>query len=173
MDALEAIHTRRSIREYQRKPVAPELVEQIIQAAMMAPSAGNARPWQFVVLDDPQILREVPRIHPHGAMAAEAPLAIMVCGDLKLEKYPGNWIADCSAATQNLLLAAHALGLGGVWTGLYPEQDRVRGFQQLLGLPEHVIPLVLVPIGYPLRPGRRQHRFDADKIHHNRFGGKR
>ena len=167
METLEAIHTRRSVREYLDKAVPAELVEEIIGAAMMAPSAGNSRPWQFVVLDDPAVLREVPRIHPHGGMAADAPLAVMVCGDLEQEKYPGNWIADCSAATQNLLLAAHARGLGGVWTGLYPEEDRIRGFCQLLGLPEHVVPLALIPLGYPASATGRQDRFEPAKIHRN------
>ena len=143
MDALEAIHSRRSIRQFLAQPVPEELLQKIIGAAMMAPSAGNSRPWQFIVLDDPAVLSEIPRIHPHGAMAAGGPVSVMVCGDLGLEKYPGNWIADCSAATQNLLLAAHACGLGGVWTGLYPEEDRITGFRDLLGLPENVVPLVL------------------------------
>jgi nitroreductase len=169
MDTLEAIHTRRSVRQYLDRPVEADLVQQIIGAAMMAPSAGNSRPWQFIVLDDEEVIKEIPRIHPHGAMATEASVSILVCGDLSLEKYPGNWIADCSAATQNLLLAAHACGLGGVWTGLYPEQDRIQGFRELLNLPEHVVPLVLVPLGYPTYPGGRQERMDAEKIHRNRW----
>ena len=172
MDTLEAIHTRRSIRAYQDQPVSRELLQQVLGAAMMAPSAGNARPWQFVVLDDPQVVQEIPRIHPHGAMATEAAVSVLVCGDLSLEKYPGNWIADCSAATQNLLLAAHAQGLGGVWTGIYPEQDRVQGFQKLLGLPQHVVPLALVPLGYPASASRRLDRFEAAKIHNNRYGAR-
>ena len=169
MDTLEAIHTRRSIREYKKQSVPEELVREIIAAAMMAPSAGNARPWQFIVLDDPDLLARIPEIHPHGAMAMDAPVSIVVCGDLHLEKYPGNWIADCSAATQNLLLAAHAKGLCAVWTGLYPEADRVEKFRQLLGLPQHVVPLVLVPMGYPHYPGRRQDRFEPAKVHRNRW----
>ncbi|MBT4504090.1 MAG: nitroreductase family protein [Gemmatimonadetes bacterium] len=169
MDTLEAIHTRRSIREYTDQPVSEELVQEIIGAAMMAPSAGNVRPWQFIVLDDPEVVSQIPRIHPHGAMAVNAPVSIMVCGDLSLEKSPGNWLADCSAATQNLLLAAHAKGLGGVWTGLYPEQERIEGFRELLGLPENVIPLVLVPIGYPAYEGGRQDRFEPNKIHRNHW----
>ena len=169
MDVLEAIHTRRSIREYQDKDVPEDLVKKIIAAAMSAPSAGNVRPWQFVVLTDRDLLRQVPRIHPHAAMAASAPVSILVCGDLSLERYPGNWIADCSAATQNLLLAAHGSGLGAVWTGVYPEQDRVEGFRDLLGLPEHVVPLALIPMGYPLQQPPRQDRYEEDKIHHNHW----
>ncbi|MEW6754349.1 MAG: nitroreductase family protein [Candidatus Latescibacterota bacterium] len=167
MDALEAIHTRRSIREYQDRPVPDELVEQILHAAMMAPSAGNARPWQFVVITDPQLKAQIPRIHPHASMAAQAPVSVLVCGDPDLEKYPGNWVADCSAATQNLLLAAHALGLGSVWTGVYPEKDRMAAFRALLGLPARLIPLALLPVGYPAEPSGRAERFDRDKVHRN------
>ena len=169
MDALECIRTRRSIREYQDKPVSDELVREVIGAAMMAPSAGNVRPWQFIVLTDPEVLQKAAAIHPHGAMCVKAPVSVMVCGDLSLEKYPGNWLADCSAATQNLLLAAHAKGLGTVWTGLYPEQDRIDGFRQLLGLPENVVPLVLVPMGYPAQGGGPADRFDEEKIHLNQW----
>ena len=169
MDVLEAIHTRRSIREYQDKDVSEDLVKEIIAAAMSAPSAGNARPWQFVVLTDRDLLSQVPQIHPHAAMAASAPVSILVCGDLSRELYPGNWIADCSAATQNLLLAAHGSGLGAVWTGIYPDQDRVERFRDLLGLPEQVVPLALIPMGYPLQQPSRQDRYEEDKIHHNHW----
>jgi nitroreductase len=167
MDALETIHTRRSIREYQDRPVPDALVEQVIAAAMMAPSAGNARPWQFVVISDAGLKAQIPRIHPHASMAADAPVSVLVCGDPGLERYPGNWIADCSAATQNLLLAAHAQGLGSVWTGVYPEKERMAGFRQLLGLPERLMPLALLPLGYPAEGGGRAERFDREKIHRN------
>ena len=106
MDVLEAIHTRRSIRAYQDQPVPKELVQQILTAAMYAPSAGNAQPWQFVVINDRKLLQQIPKVHPHAPMAEQAPLAIMVCGDLDMEKYPGNWPLDCAAAVENLLLAA-------------------------------------------------------------------
>ncbi|MFA6107994.1 MAG: nitroreductase family protein [Candidatus Latescibacterota bacterium] len=169
MEAMEAIHTRRSIREFTAQPLATELVDELVGAAMMAPSAGNARPWQFIVIDDPAVKREIPRIHPYAAMAVDAPVSILVCGDLSKEKYPGNWVADCSAATQNLLLAAHAKGVGGVWTGVYPDEARIKAFRQLLGLPEQVVPLALLPIGYPTHPPGRQDRFERAKIHRNRW----
>ena len=169
MDAMEAIHTRRSIREYQKRPVPAEVIREVIAAAMCAPSAGNGRPWQFVVIADPQVLEQIPDVHPYAAMAAEAAVAILVCGDLELEKYPGNWVADCSAATQNLLLAAHAKGLGAVWTGVYPDEDRIERFQELLGLPENVVPLALIPVGYPASPSFRVDRYEDKKIHYNRW----
>jgi nitroreductase len=149
MDALETIRTRRSIRAYQDKPMPPGLVDQVLTAAMHVPSAGGARPWQFVIITDRKLLQQIPTVHPHAPMAEQAPLAILVCGDPGHEKYPGNWPLDCAAAVQNLLLAAHALGLGAVWTGVYPQQERVEGFRRLLGLPKNVIPHSLVPLGYP------------------------
>ena len=167
MDALHCIRTRRSIREYRDEPVDDAVVRELIGAAMMAPSAGNVRPWQFVILTDRDLLDEVAQIHPHGAMCMEAPVSVLICGDLSLERYPGNWIADCSAATQNLLLAAHAHGLGAVWTGLYPEQDRIDAFRELLDLPDHVVPLALVPIGHPAEEAGTADRFDEEKIHRN------
>lgn len=167
MEVLEAIRTRRSVREYDDKSVSDEVIREILGAAMQAPSAGNARAWHFIVLTDPEVLDRVPKIHPHAAMTPDAAFAVLVCGDAELEKYPGNWIADCSAATQNLLLAAHANGLGAVWTGVYPEQDRMSGFRKLLGLPENVMPLALVPVGVPLEPPPPEDRFEEAKIHRN------
>jgi nitroreductase len=167
MDALEAIRTRRSIRQYQDKPVPQDLVQQVLTAAMSAPSACNAQPWQFVVIRDRKILKEVPRLNPYAAMAEHAPLAILVCGDLSLEVSAGYWVVDCAAAVQNLLLAAHALGLGAVWTGIYPQQDRIEGFRGLLNLPQQVIPHSLIPMGYPAEQPAHEDRYRPDHIHHD------
>jgi nitroreductase len=165
MDVMEAIHTRRSIRKFQQKAVPDDLVRDLLAAAMSAPSAGNQQPWQFVIITDREILGKVPGLNPYAAMAKDAPLAILICGDLALEKFPGYWVQDCSAATQNLLLAAHGKGLGAVWTGIYPTNDRVEGFMKLCNLPEKVIPLALVAIGYPAQTLQREDRFRADRIH--------
>jgi nitroreductase len=167
MDVMEAIHTRRSIRKFQLQSVPDELVTEMLAAAMSAPSAGNQQPWHFVLITDPDLLAKAPGINPHAAMAREAPLAILICGDLDLEKYPGYWVQDCSAATQNMLLAAHGKGLGAVWTGIYPLQDRVEGFKRLCNLPDKVIPLALVVIGYPVQTLKPENRFRADRIHRN------
>ena len=169
METLVAIHTRRSVREYQDRPVSEDLIRELLAAAMQAPSAGNARPWQFVVLTDRALLARIPDIHPYATMATRAALAVLVCGDLKLEAYPGNWTSDCAAATQNLLLAAHAKGLGAVWTGIHPDKERIAAFQRLLGLPEHVVPLNLVPIGYAHDPPPPEERYDASRVHHNHW----
>lgn len=167
VDAIEAILTRRSIRRYTPQQVSEETVRQLLQAAMSAPSAGNQQPWQFVVITERRLLDEIPRFHPFAAMLKEASVAIMVCGDLRLEKNKGYWVQDCSAATQNLLLAAHAKGLGAVWLGVYPREDRVVNARKLLGLPESVVPLCLVPLGYPAERIPSTERYDASRVHSN------
>jgi len=144
MDALNAILSRRSIRKYTAQPVSEEMVRELLEAAMAAPSAGNEQPWHFVVMDDREILDAIPRFHPYSRMLEEAPMAILVCGDLELQKYEGYWVQDCSAATENLLIAAQAKGLGAVWLGVYPIEERVAGFRNLLGVPDHVIPFALI-----------------------------
>lgn len=167
MDTLEAIRTRRSVRKYTTQPVAPETMQTLLAAAMSAPSAGNQQPWHFVVLDDPARLAQIPAFSPYAKMAAQAPLGILVCGDVNLQKHEGYWVQDCSAAMQNLLLAAHAQGLGAVWTGVYPREERVQGFRELLALPEHILPLGFAVIGYPAEQPAPQDRTRADRIHHN------
>ena len=169
MDTLTAIHTRRSIRKYTGQGVAEETITILLRAAMAAPSAGNEQPWHFVVITDRTILDAIPGFHPYAAMLKHASVAILVCGHLALEKYQGYWVQDCSAATQNILLAATAKGLGAVWTAVYPLEDRVAGMRKLLNLPDHVIPLSLVPIGFPAEQPGRADRFDAERVHKDRW----
>ena len=169
MDSLEAIHTRRSIRKYLDQPVPEELVQKLLAAAMQAPSARNQQPWQFVIIDDRATLDKIPGFMPNAAMAANAPMAIMVCGDLDLETSPGYWVVDCSAATQNMLLAAHSLGLGAVWCGVYPRQPRMKGLKDLLGLPEMVVAHSLVVVGYPAEEAKPIDRFQPARIRRNHW----
>lgn len=169
MDALQAILTRRSIRKYRKDPVPQDLVRGVIEAAMFAPSAGNEQPWHFIVIDDRRLLDEIPSFHPHSLMLREANVAVLICGDLDLERHAGYWTQDCAAATQNLLLAAHAKGLGGVWLGVYPREERVRGLRDLLQIPEKVVPFSLIPLGYPAEEKPRPHRFNPARIHRNRW----
>lgn len=169
MDAMEAILTRRSIRKYTAQPVPDEVINELLKAAMSAPTAGNQQPWRFIVVDERKILDEIPKIHPYSQMLKQAPLAILVCGDESKSKYPGYWVQDCSAATQNLLLAAHAQGLGAVWLGVHPREERIAGFRKLFGLPQHIAPLALVSIGYPAEQKPPSERYDAAKIRYNRW----
>lgn len=167
MNTLEAIRTRRSIRKYTDQPVSAELIKELLAAAMSAPSAGNQQPWQFVVIDERKLLDQILYINSYAAMCRQAPVAILICGDTSLEKFLGYWVQDCSAATQNLLLAAHDKGLGAVWTGIYPMEDRVRGFRELFSLPQQVIPLALVAVGYPAQKLAPEDRYREDRIHYN------
>jgi nitroreductase len=167
METLEAIKTRRSIRKFKPQPASRQMVKELLEAAMFAPSAGNEQPWQFIVVDERKILDEVPRICPTAAMCRQAPVAVLVCGDASLERYQGFWVLDCSAAVQNLLLAAHAMGLGAVWAGVYPLKDRVEGFRRLFSLPEGITPFALVPLGYPDQKPGLQERYREERVHYN------
>ena len=168
MDALECIHTRRSVRKYTDEPVSPEDIREMLSAAMTAPSACKQFPWHFVLVTDPAKLKAVKAFSPHAGMAARAPLAVLVCADTALEtRCPGYWVQDCAAAVENLLLAARALGLGAVWTGSYPREDRVEGFRALLDIPENVVPMAFLVVGHPAEPQERADRFLADRVHEN------
>ena len=167
MDAIEVILTRRSIRQFTDKPVGDDLVEQLLRAAMSAPSAGNQQPWQFVVVTDREVLDSIPEIHPHASMTRMAALGILVCGDLSREVHKGYWPQDCAAAVQNLLVAANALGLGAVWTGIYPVAERVPKFRAKFGLPEEIIPMAWIPIGWPAECKDPADRYDAGRVHRN------
>jgi len=168
MDAMEAILTRRSIRKYTKQPVPDEVLKELLEAAMCAPSAGNRQPWCFVIINDRKILNEIPAYHPYAQMLEEAPVAIMVCCDSDLQL--GEWgVQDCSAATQNILLAAHAKGLGAVWLGVYPTVPRLTAIKKLLSLPERIIPISLISIGYPAEQKPRQDRYRADRVHYNQW----
>ncbi|HUJ19038.1 MAG TPA: nitroreductase family protein [Nitrospirota bacterium] len=169
MDAMSAILSRRSIRQYTNKPVARESVYEVLQAAMNAPSAGNERPWHFIVLTERRVLDEIPKFHPYSAMLKQASAAILVCADLSLEKQKGCLALDCSAATENILIAAHAKGLGAVWCGVYPTEDRMANLRKLLRLPDAIMPFSLVPIGFPAEIRRGEDRYDASRVHWNEW----
>lgn len=168
----ENIMTRASVRTYSDRPVSDEAVDSLCRAAMAAPTAVNKQPWQIVVIRDRAILDSIAANCPNIKMAAEAQLAIAICGDLSLalegdgQSY---WIQDCSAATENLLLAAHGMGLGAVWCGIYPIEKRVEFISSLLQLPGHVVPLNIIPIGYPGAAVTPKEKFDSAKVHLNKF----
>ena len=169
MDALTAIKTRRSVRKYTAAPVGEDTVKEILRCGMQAPSACNEQPWQFVVIRDKALLAKAGDINPYAKFAKDAPVAILVCGDLRLDKCQGYWVQDCSNCAQNMLLAAHALGLGAVWTGIYPLGERVEGFRKLCGLPQEVTPLALLVMGHPVEQPKPENRFKAERIHNDRW----
>ncbi len=167
MDAVVAILSRRSIRKYTVQPVSDEIIKKLLEAAMSAPSAGNEQPWHFIIIKDHKILDEISKFHPYSWMLKEAPVAILVCGDEELEKYPGYWIQDCSAAIENILIAANAKGLGAVWLGIYPREERIKGIRKLIDLPKHIVPQSLIAIGYPAEQKPPPNRYKDSRVHYN------
>ncbi|MEI8204753.1 MAG: nitroreductase family protein [Bacteroidota bacterium] len=167
MNTLEAILSRRSIRKYTSEKVSDEQIKNLLKAAMFAPSARNEQPWHFIVINQKPLLEALSRVHPYGKMLKEAPLAILVCADEMLEPATGYWVLDCAAATQNILLAAHSMGLGTVWLGIYPREDRIKGIRELTKLPEHIHPVSLIAIGHPSEIPMQPQRFKIDRIRYN------
>lgn len=173
--AIENIMTRTSIRQYKDQPVEQEKIDIMLKAAMAAPTAVNLQPWHFIVIDDKNTLKLL-----SGQQPNNAPLMIAVCGDTNKttmpdgkSKLPDFWVQDVSAATENLLLAAHAQGLGAVWTGVYPVMERVAEVANVLNCPENIIPLAVVRIGYPDESPEPKDKFKQDNISYNKFGGKK
>ncbi len=171
---MENILTRTSIRDYQDKPVEDEKIEQMLRAAMAAPTAGNKQPWRFIVIKDKNTLKAITENFSTMKMAAKAPLAIVVCGDLKAT-FPGDgidyWVEDASAATENMLLAAHSLGLGAVWCGIYPIKERVDRLKEMLNIPDDIVPLNVVPVGYPADDLAPKDKWVPDQIHYESWTG--
>lgn len=166
-EAIENILSRRSIRRYNTSPVEAAAVETMLKAAMSAPSAHNQQPWAFVVINDRKILDSIPEFHPYSKMLYQASAAIVVCGDLRQLPAPYFWQQDCAAATQNILLAANALGIGSVWLGVFPHEDLVTSMQELLGIPGDIKPFSIISLGYPAEGKGHSNRFDPERIHHN------
>ena len=169
MEVIEAILTRRSIRKYSREKVTDNQIEIILKAAMYAPSAMNQQPWHFIVIDDHKKLNLIMEVHPYSNMLKEAGLAILVCGDERLQLSKGYWMVDCGAATQNLLLAAHGIGLGAVWLGVHPREERKSGIRKIFHLPDHIQPFSLISIGYPAEEKPVPQRFKPERIHKNQW----
>ncbi|OIO02489.1 MAG: nitroreductase family protein [Desulfovibrionaceae bacterium CG1_02_65_16] len=169
MDALTAIKTRRSVRRYTSQPLDDATLTEVLRCGMQAPSACNEQPWQFVVVRDKTLLAKAGDINPYAKFAKNAPVAVLVCGDMRLDRCQGYWVQDCSNCAMSMLLAAHALGLGAVWTGIYPLADRVEGFRKLCGLPAEVTPLALLVLGHMEQTPKPEDRFKAERIHHDRW----
>jgi len=168
MEALEAILTRRSIRKYSDKIVSPETERILLRAAMAAPSAHNRQPWHFVVIRDRDILNEIPKYHQYSKMLSQASLAVVICGDNNIQETEF-WIHDCSAATENILIAANAMGLGAVWLGVHPSKELIRKTKELLEIPQNITPLGIVSIGYPSEEKPPRENFNPERIHKNKW----
>jgi nitroreductase len=167
METLKAILTRRSIRKYSGNDIPGEYYEVMLKAAMHAPSARNRQPWHFILVSDRAVLRRLAEVSPSWKMLDEAANAIVICGDLNLEDAESFIIQDCAAATQNILLAAHELGLGTVWLGVHPREDRLLPLKEILHIPDHIIPVSMISVGKPDEERETPDRYDVGRIHQN------
>ena len=171
MDLMQGLLTRRSVRKFTEEPVAKEDVIDIIKAAQYAPSAHNTQPWSFLVIEDKEALKDFRHLQRSALFAENAPLVILVCGDKNIafsrEKEGWSYLnIDCSAATENLLLAAHAKGLGACWCGATPMTKPMTDIAERFNLPENIVPFAIVVIGHPAEtPKQPENRFDETKIH--------
>jgi nitroreductase len=164
---IDAILKRRSIRRYRAGSVDKSDIKTLLMAGMYAPSARNQQPWHFLVIDDRALLSRIMEVHPYASMLSGAALAILVCGDENLELSRGYWPVDCAAATQNILLAAHALGLGAVWLGVYPREERQSGIREIFSLPPEIHPFALVSLGHPAEKRTEPDRYKEERIRWN------
>lgn len=171
MNKVDLLFERHSVRRYADESVAPQDRKTILEAGMSAPSARNSQPWEFLVIQDRARLDECAAIRPYWKMLEEAPLAILVLADLKdySASSPDFFMQDCSAAAQNILLAATALGYGGVWLGIHPLAEPQERLRAIFGIPADVIPVMLLPIGRPLEPLTAQRRTRPEKVHYDAY----
>lgn len=169
-EAIENIMTRVSVREFTGEKISAEQIDTLLRAGMAAPSAINKQPWAFVVVTDEAVIAKLGEALPYSRCSNHPAVAIIPCGDLS-KAIPGEmanfWINDVSAATENILLAAHAMGLGAVWTGLHPDMNRAKMVQEMLGMPEHIIPLCVVPVGVPAEQPAVKDKYVPENIHYN------
>ena len=169
MEILNGIFTRRSVRKYTNDAIPQKKIEEMVKLGMYAPSARNCRPWHFVMLNDKEIFLKIEAFHPYAKMLKYAQWGVVVCGDEQSANTPDYWPIDCAAATQNILLAAHGMGYGAVWLGIYPRTERVDAMKNLLALPPHIHAFSLISIGCPDQQLTQPERFNPEKIHLNKW----
>ena len=167
---MDTLLTEMKIGSYSNQAVCPEFVRKLLLAAMAASSAGDQRPWHFVVVRDQATRKQMADfLQPFAHMLPQAPVAILVCGDPTLQKHAGFWVQDCAAAMQNILIESRAQCLGAVWLRIYPVEGRVQNLRKLLDLPPHVVPFAITPVGYPVDKSEPKCRYDESRVHFDRW----
>lgn len=168
MDVLEAIFTRRSIRKFTGEAISDEDLRTLLKAGFQAPSAHNFQPREYIVVRDKEVIEKITAFHKYSKMLPKAGCGIIVCGDTKKQPEIGFLVEDCSASIQNILLAAHGLGLGAVWCGLYSVEKLIQSMSEILNLPEHIIPIGMVVVGVKDEDKDEIDRYDEGKVHFDR-----
>jgi nitroreductase len=168
---IKTILNRKSVRTYINKPINKKDLELILKSAMAAPSGADTRPWEFIAIQDKNMLQKLADNLKYGKMLKNAGAAIAICGIPEKSVFEGDkyWICDCSAAAENILLAVESMGLGAVWASCYPNKERIRNAKRVLNLPKNVEPLCVISIGYPLKKQKPKNKFDSKKIHWNKW----
>ena len=163
--AIDNILNRKSVRQYSNKKIEQEKIDLILKCAMAAPSAMNKQPWELLVVTDKEKLEKIAEIAPNASYSKNSQATIIVCGDkIASDKF---WEQDCCAVTENILLAAEALELGAVWCAIYPSEKKVLNIQKLFNLPDNIVPLNVIPVGYPLKKEEPKQKYNSKKIHIN------
>lgn len=168
---LDNIMTRTSIRQFTSQPIPKDTLLSIVKAGMAAPSAVNLQPWSFIVIDEPETLQKLNEVHPYSNLKT-ATAAIVVCGlpdKSDNESVRPYWVQDCSAATENILLAAHAYGIGAVWCGVYPNPERIPAVKEVLGIPENVEPLNIITMGFPDQNPEPKNKWKEENVHFQKW----
>ena len=170
-NTVKTIFERKSVRSFENKVLSKEQLELIVKAGMAAPSARNLQPWAFIIITDRNTLNTLADRLPYAKMLHEASAAIVVCGvpENAGDSPEGYWVQDCSAATQNILLAIESMGLGAVWTGVYPRSERIDVVRDVLSIPQNVFPLNVIPIGYPKGENRPKDKFKPENIRREKW----
>lgn len=166
---LDIIRDRRSIRTYTKQQVEEEKITEILRAAMQAPSSKNSCPWEFVVVDDKEILEKLSKTHHRAKHINNAPVCIVVLGNSDRFVKAGKWIQDLGACTQNILLEVTHQGLAACWVGVFPKLKRVEYVREVLNLPQNLVPYNIVPIGYSDKKNEFIDKYDLNKIYKNRY----
>lgn len=169
---MKSIIQRRSIRKFTNQELTKDEILELLKAGMYAPSAGNAQPWEFIVSDNKEDFEQIMSIHKYAHMLKTASHIIVICANLKEERFEGYFPQDCSACIQNILLQAHDMGLGSVWLGVYPDNERIEKFTEIFNLPEHVLPFGVVALGHPDEDKKVPERFKEEKIYFGKYNQK-
>lgn len=165
------IMTRTSVRQFTSQAISKDTLDIIVKAGMAAPTAMNKQPWAFVVVTEREVLDSLETVHPYSNLKT-ATAAIIVCGDMKKTSEDFSreyWVQDCSAATENILLAAHAYGLGAVWCGVYPNPNVMPEVKRVLGIPQGVTPLNIISMGYPASESEPKDKWNPENVHYQRW----